>query len=87
MPNLGIKSATAHNCERGIISLKGTPPAQTNHLSTHIEAAGSGNNPVVNLCKVDMHWLIWKVQPHLCYEMILIVNIHQTRLEFSETQY
>ena len=47
MPNLGIKSATAHNCERGLIliSSKGTPPVQTDHSSTNIEAAGSGDNP------------------------------------------
>ena len=45
MPTLGIKSASTCNCERGIISPKGTPPVQTDCLSTNIEAAGSGNDP------------------------------------------
>ena len=44
-PNLGIKSATECNCERGIMSPKGTPPARTDRLSINIEAAGSGNDP------------------------------------------
>ena len=45
VPNLGIKSATARNCERGIKSPKSTPSARTDRLSTYIDAVGSGNDP------------------------------------------